>query len=359
MTAHIAAVSTALPPAVEQTTLWEQHFRHVPHNSRLAGRIFNGAGVRQRHTVANPLEVDVSSYSTGERMRLYNEHARPLGHEAVTNALAAANLTAADVGQLTVVSCTGYTAPGLDVQLAASLDLAPDAQRLMIGHMGCYAALPGLATVTDFVALHRRPAVLLCLELTSLHVQPSTSDIQDVVSHALFGDAATALVVRPGAGPLEFLGTRAVTDASAADHLTWTVTDRGFRMTLSPRVPDVLGKHVRHAVETLLADHGLTVPDVRGWAVHPGGPRILDTVGQELGLPSDAMEPSRHVLRENGNCSSPTVLMVLDELLRGSALRQGDPVVAMAFGPGLTLYVTLLRATGQAADAPSELDASG
>ncbi|SES21781.1 Predicted naringenin-chalcone synthase [Lentzea xinjiangensis] len=344
MTARIAAIGTALPPVVEQSALWDGHFRDRLHGSRVAGRIFAGAGVERRHAVVSPLDHDVSSCTTGERMRMYDEHALPLGHEAVTKALASAGLGPADVGQLTVVSCTGYTAPGLDVQLASSLELAPDAQRLLIGHMGCYAALPALSTVADFVTVHRKPAVLLCLELPSLHVQPSTPDAEQVVSHALFSDAATALVVLPDRGGLEVVATGAVTDPSAADLMTWLVTDHGFRMTLSSRVPDVLGKHVRDAVERLLADHGLTVPEVCGWAVHPGGPRIVDTVGHELGLPAEALEASRHVLREHGNCSSPTVLMVLDELLDRVALRPGDPVVAMAFGPGLTLYITLLRA---------------
>ncbi len=344
MSAHIAAIGTALPPVLEQDVVWERHFSPLLDGSRAAARIFAAVGVDRRHAVVSPLDLDVSSWTTGERMRLYDETAQPLGHRSVTAALQAADLDPADVGQLTVVSCTGYTAPGLDVQLAKSLDLPADAQRLLVGHMGCYAALPALSTVADFVTVHRRPAVLLCLELTSLHVQPSTRDMQQIVTHALFGDAATALVVRPGEGRLEVVATGAVTDPTAADHMTWTVTDHGFRMTLSPQVPDVLGKHVRDAVERLLADHGLTVPEVRGWAVHPGGPRILETVEHELGLPPDALESSRHVLREHGNCSSPTVLMVLDELLRGTALRPGDPVVAMAFGPGLTLYITLLRA---------------
>lgn len=344
MTAHIAAIGTALPPAIEQSTMWDNHFRALLHESKAAERIFSAAGVLRRHAVVSPLDRDVSECTTSERMRLFNEFARPLGHEAVTAALASAGLEAADIGQLTVVSCTGYTAPGLDVQLTASLELADDAQRLVVGHMGCYAALPAMATVADYVNAHRRPAVLLCLELTSLHVQPSTMDVSQIVSHALFGDAATALVVGPDDGRLEIVATSAITDPATADHMTWTVTDHGFRMTLSPQVPEVLGKHVRHAAERLLTDHGLTVPEVRGWAVHPGGPRILDTVEHELGLPPDALEPSRHVLREHGNCSSATVLMVLDELLRSVALRPGDPVVAMAFGPGLTLYITLLRA---------------
>lgn len=344
MTAHVAGFGTALPPVIEQSTLWDNHFRFLLDGSRAAERIFAGAGVRRRHAVVSPLDRDVSECTTGERMRLYNESALPLGHKAVEAALSSAGLEPADVGQLTVVSCTGYTAPGLDVQLAASLDLASDAQRLLVGHMGCYAALPALATVTDFVTAHRRPSVLLCLELTSLHVQPSTTDVGQIVSHALFGDAATALVVQPDTGSLEVVATSAVTDPTTADHMTWTVTDHGFRMTLSPLVPEVLGKHVRHAVERLLAVHGLTVPLVRGWAVHPGGPRILDTVSFELGLPAEALEPSRRVLRECGNCSSATVLMVLESLVQSAVLRPGDPVVAMAFGPGLTLYVTLFRA---------------
>ena len=134
-------------------------------------------------------------------------------------------------------------------------------------------------------------AVLLCLELTSLHVQPSTMDVEQIVSHALFGDAATAVVVTPERGRLEVVATGAVTDPSTADHMTWTVTDHGFRMTLSRHVPDVLGKHARDAVEGLLAGHGLTVPEVRAWAVHPGGPRILDTVQHELGRVRRDAEP--------------------------------------------------------------------
>lgn len=344
MTASIAAIGTALPPAFAQSSLWDHHFSALLNGSRAAGRIFSSAGVQRRHAVVNPLQLDLSECTTGERMRLYNAYARPLGHKAVMAALDSASLDPTDIGHLTVASCTGYTAPGLDVQLAASLGLAPSAQRLMVGHMGCYAALPAMATVADFVTVHQQPAVLLCLELTSLHVQPSTMDMEQIVSHALFGDAATAVVVTPEQGRLEVVATSAVTDTSTADHMTWTVTDHGFRMTLSRHVPDVLGKHVRDAVEGLLAGHGLTVPEVRGWAVHPGGPRILDTVQHELGLPPSALQPSQNVLRDNGNCSSATVLMVLDELLRSAALRPGDPVVAMAFGPGLTLYVTLLRA---------------
>lgn len=347
VTAHVAGVGAALPRAFDQRAVWDGYFRAHFGGSRAAERIFRSAGVERRHGVVSPLDEDLSGASTGARMLRYEQHAPGLGHAAVVAAVEDAGLTPADIGQLTVASCTGYTAPGLDVRLAASLDLPADARRLLVGHTGCHAALPALAATADYVTAHRRPAVLLCVELTSLHVQPPTRDVQQIVSHALFSDAAAAVVLSPGgtAGGLELLGTTALTDSTTQDHMTWRITDHGFRMELSPHVPEVLGKHVRGAVEDLLGGHGLGPADVRGWAVHPGGPRILDVVARELDLPAGAMAHSRRVLREHGNCSSATVLLVLGDLLARGGLRPGDPVVAMAFGPGLTLCAALLRAT--------------
>jgi predicted naringenin-chalcone synthase len=106
----------------------------------------------------------------------------------------------------------------------------------------------------------------------------------------------------------------------------------------------VLGRHVRPVVDELLAAHGASIDDVAAWAVHPGGPRILDVVADRLDLPAGALDESRHVLVEHGNCSSATVLLVLDEVRRRRTLDPGALVVALAFGPGLTLYATLLRA---------------
>jgi len=139
-----------------------------------------------------------------------------------------------------------------------------------------------------------------------------------------------------------------VTDRDHVEDMTWTVTDRGFRMTLSARVPEVLGRHVAAFVDRLLGRSGLCRDDVTGWAVHPGGPRILDVCGAALGLAPDRLDASRSVLADYGNCSSGTVLLVVDRLLRGCGpdsrgLEDGAYVVALAFGPGLTLYGALLR----------------
>jgi predicted naringenin-chalcone synthase len=104
------------------------------------------------------------------------------------------------------------------------------------------------------------------------------------------------------------------TDAATSDHMTWDVTDLGFKMGLSPAVPDVLARHAKPVVEQLLERHGLTVADVHGWAVHPGGRKIVEVVGEVLELPERLLAPSYDVLRDVGNCSSATVLLVLERL---------------------------------------------
>jgi predicted naringenin-chalcone synthase len=332
-TAIIAGLGTALPPSAAQEDLWTGFFaqRFADDRRGLAERIFANSGVRTRQTE--------------RRMRRYQIEAIPLGKEAVGRALTDAGLAADEIGLFAVCSCTGYATPGLDILLARDLGMSPSVRRLFVGHMGCYAALPSLGAAADFVVAHGEPALLLCTELTSLHLQPTGGrmDIQQIVSHALFSDAAAAVVLMPGDTRRGYAVTdiAAVTDATTADHMTWDVTDLGFRMGLSPRVPKVLSVHVRGLVEELLGRHGLTIGDVDGWAIHPGGPKILDVVQEKLGLDDAAIGASREVLAAYGNCSSPTVLLVLDALRQ----RPAPPrrVVMLAFGPGLTLYGSLLE----------------
>ncbi|OKI52949.1 type III polyketide synthase [Micromonospora sp. CB01531] len=344
----IAGVGTALPPATTQDELWDGFFaKHFSGTTyALAERIFANSGVSRRQAAVNPLLEDVSEWPTERRMRRYQVEALPLGKEAVGRALTAAGLDAGDVGLFVVCSCTGYATPGLDILLARDLGMAPDTQRMFVGHMGCYAALPGLGAASDFVSARGRPALLLCAELTSLHIQPAgvRVDTQQIVSHALFSDAAVAAVLVPGGRGYALREVTSVTDTSTADHMTWDVTDTGFRMGLSPKVPQVLSRHVRGLVDELLARHGRTVSEVDGWAVHPGGPRILNVVDGELALPPDALAASRATLDEHGNCSSPTVLLILDRLRR--AQTPPERIVMLAFGPGLTLYAALLDRTG-------------
>jgi predicted naringenin-chalcone synthase len=336
----VAGIGVAHPPAVRQDELWSGFFAgHYAGVARgLAKRVFDNSGVRTRHAAVNPLVENPSRWSTSARMERYLAEALPLGKDALSAALGRTEVAASDLGLLVVCSCTGYVTPGLDILLARDLGLPADARRVFIGHMGCYAALPGLAVAADYVAQHGRPAALLCVELASLHMQPPTTDPQQVVAHALFSDAAAAVVVTPGgsgSGP-RVAEVASLTDTTTADHMTWHVTDLGFRMGLSAHVPDVLARHVTPLITDLLSRNGLTIGDVAGWAVHPGGPRIVEVVGEQLGLSVAQLAPSRDCLALHGNCSSPTVLMIVEQIL------SPGPVVFMAFGPGLTLYAGLL-----------------
>lgn len=249
--ATVAGVGTALPPAVVQGELWDGYFaRHYPAERRaLVKRIFENSGVRTRQAAVSPMLEDVSDWSTERRMRRYQVEAVPLGKEAVGRALTDAGISADELGLFAVCSCTGYATPGLDILLARDLGMSPSVRRLFVGHMGCYAALPGLGSVADYVVAQGRPALLLCAELTSLHLQPAAArlDMQQIVSHALFADAAAAVVVTPGSGGYAVREVAAITDTTTADHMTWEVTDLGFRMGLSPRVPAVLKVQIGRA----------------------------------------------------------------------------------------------------------------
>src|SRR5262245_23882363 len=178
--AVIAGIGVAHPPPVSQDELWRGFFsEHYAGVARgLAKRVFDHAGVVTRHAAANPLVEDVSRWSTGQRMIRYLAEALPLGKDAISVALGQAGVAARDCGLMVACSCTGYVTPGLDILLARDLGLPADAQRVFVGHMGCYAAVPSLGIAADYVRSHGRPAVVLCVELTSLHLQPATVDPQ-------------------------------------------------------------------------------------------------------------------------------------------------------------------------------------
>ncbi len=342
--ASVAGLGTAVPEAKRsQAELWDAFFSEHYEGNAVAEKLWQRSGIETRHAVADPLTDDVRALGTEARMRRFMEAAMPLGRKAIERSLDDAGLTPADVGLLTVVSCTGYATPGLDILLARDLGMSDAVQRLHVGHMGCYAAVPGLATVSDATVARGKVAVMLCMELTSLHVQPPDMEVEQMVAHALFSDAAAATVVVPDAAGLEVVDVVARTDADNAALMTWDVTDQGFRMGLSPLIPDVLERHVEGVMDELLSRHGVAVGDVAGWAVHPGGPRILDVISERLGLADDALDEARSTLRDYGNCSSATVVLVLQRILAEREIADGQHVVFMAFGPGLTLYAALLR----------------
>jgi predicted naringenin-chalcone synthase len=348
-TARITHIGAAAPVSmISQEELLAYCRRDDARLSRpdVSETIMRKAGVGRRHMAVNPLNETISDWSTGMRLRRHRAEAAPLAHAAVKETLAQTDLGPADFGLITAVTSTGYHNPGLDVELIQDLSMAPNVQRLLIGHMGCFAAVPGLAACMSFVKAHARPALMVNVELSSLHMPPPPWDVEQAVAASLFGDAATAVVLepgRPGMVGMDIVDIEAAVEPAHIDDMTLEIGDHGFRMTLSPQVPGVLKKIVPSHVGNLLARNDVNLGDVAWWAVHPGGPKILDAVEESLALDPSALAASRAVLRDFGNCASATLPLVIKELMATAPLRPGEYGVAMAFGPGLTSYAALLR----------------
>jgi predicted naringenin-chalcone synthase len=340
--AVLRSLASAVPTEVRQDDLWDGFFAEHFRDSAAAERIWRRSGVETRHGVVIPWKEDVRDWGTETRMTRFIEEARLLGADAVQAALVRAGIEPGDVDAFTVVSCTGYASPGLDVLLAADLGMPADVRRLHVGHMGCYAGLPALATLADAATTRGSTGVLLCAELASMHIQPPAREVDQIVAHALFSDAVAAVTVGPDGPGLEVVDVISRTAPESAHLMTWDLTDHGFRMGLSPRVARVLGPLAAVGIEELLSHNGVSKKDVAGWAIHPGGPRIVEGIAASLALSDSQVDVSRSVLRDFGNCSSPTVFLVLERLVSGAPLSDGDPVVAVAFGPGLTVAAALL-----------------
>lgn len=278
--------------------------------------------------------------TTQERMLAYADDAGPLALRAAAKAMAEAAFAPDTITHLVTVSCTGFAAPGVDLALIAGLGLNPTVQRTHIGFMGCHGALNGLRVANGFASSDSAARVLLCaVELCSLHYYYGSA-ADKLVANAIFADGAAAVVgmAAPADWSLTVSGSYLIPDS--ADDMRWTVGNHGFEMTLSRRVPGLIARHLRPWLQSWLGDNGLSLDSIGSWAIHPGGPRIVEAVEESLALPHGALAASRAVFAEYGNMSSPTVLFVLDQLRRQCASR---PCVALGFGPGLVAEAALFR----------------
>ncbi len=319
--------------------------------------LYRMSGVKRRHSVLltgpagsdmrqttfpPPTHPDDGGPSLGMRMGLYEAHAGPLAVRAAGEALEDSGVAAEDITHLVTVSCSGFAAPGADVAIIKQLNLAPTVQRTHVGFMGCHGALNGLRVARGFVDSDPDARVLLCaVELCSIHYHYGWHP-ERIVANALFADGAAALVGRAadastdGAWRLVRSGSVLIPDSE--DAMEWRIGDHGFVMGLSARVPELIASHLRGWMERWLAENGLKLDDVKSWAVHPGGPRILTSVAKALDLPNGSLDVSKETLRDYGNMSSPTVLFILRRLRRENAPR---PCVALGFGPGLVAEAAL------------------
>ena len=367
MSLAILGIGTALPPfsMTQEQAAELARLVNMPADSQAAvlRALYRRAGVKMRYTavphetvlewnraaaelVASPggvtEHVVTRGATTFERMQIYAREAPKLAVLAAREALQRAEVSTADVTHLVTVSCTGFDAPGVDIQLIQQLGLRPTVQRTNVGFMGCHGALNGLR-VARGLAQADAPAVVLvsATELCSLHYflpwQPNR-----FVGNAIFGDGSAALIGATSSPDAEWhvAANGACLIPDSTDAMSWTVGDYGFEMELSPRIPDLIREHLRPWLEQWLSENGVSFGDVGSWGIHPGGPRILRAVEEGLGIDPQATAISREVLAECGNMSSPTVLFILDRLRRADAPR---PCVLLGFGPGLAAEATLLR----------------
>jgi predicted naringenin-chalcone synthase len=331
--------------------------------ARLLPVLYRRSGVEQRGSVLTdgqaraffPPARDPGDRGPGTAVRLvrYAREAAPMAARAALAALDEAGASPRQVSHLVTASCTGFDAPGIDAQLIHRLGLSPEIGRIHVGFMGCHGAINALRVARALASEDPASVVLVCaVEVCSVHYHYG-GDAEKLVANALFADGAAAAVVRGAAQAgdgaqrqdhavcqLRAFGSCLLPES--ADAMTWRIGDHGFEMTLSPRVPDLVRSRLGPWISRWLNRHGMAIGDIRSWAVHPGGPRILTSAAEGLGLDERAMGASRRVLARHGNMSSPTVLFIVEEFRRAGDGEALWPCVMLGFGPGLVIEAALL-----------------
>jgi alkylresorcinol/alkylpyrone synthase len=347
---RIAAVGSALPPHYyDQDTLLEAFKRHWAerhYNLDRLEALHRNVLVGGRH-LALPIEEYERLERWGQANDAWISVAQEVGERAIRDALQKAKLDTDDVDTLITVTVTGVATPSLDARLMNRLGLPSRVKRVPIFGLGCVAGTAGIARAADYVrAFPDQVAVLLSVELCSLTLQRQDLSIPNLIASGLFGDGAAAAVVvgsgRPNSGP-EILDSRSVFYPDSEGVMGWEISEEGFRIVLSADVPEMVRRHLRHDVDAFLAQHDLCRDDVSVWVSHPGGPRVLEAMQETLELPSEALESAWRSLREVGNLSSTSVLLVLQDTMEQKAPGPGAYGMMLAMGPGFCSELVLLR----------------
>jgi predicted naringenin-chalcone synthase len=285
-----------------------------------------------------PNDVNDRGPGTAQRMDTYHLYAINLATASSRKAIIDAGIDASEITHLITASCTGFFAPGVDVQLLDSLGLNRDIYRTHIGFMGCHSAMNALRIASSFCKSDPAAKVLLCAtEICSIHFQYG-SQRNDLIANSLFSDGSAAIILSNQLGKLEYSGSKSYVIPQSEDAITWRIGDHGFAMSLSSNANVLIQEYLPEFIKSWLQKYSLCLNDINGWAIHPGGPRILNAVQDCLKLSSESLETSRKILEDHGNMSSPTALFILERLLQMNVAR---PYVMLGFGPGLTIEAAL------------------
>ncbi len=323
---------------------------------RLLHYIYGRSGINTRYSVVDDFNKEGSfelffngqgdSPGTKSRNDIYIKKGRQLFVDVARQLLDTSEFDAKEITHLITVSCTGFFAPGPDYDIIKNLGLKNSIERYHLGFMGCYAVIPALKMARQICNANEHANVLVVsVELCTLHFQ-SKPILDDMISASVFSDGGAGALVsnkKPDKKSYYELGNfaSAITKNGKED-MAWSVGDTGFNMVLSSYVPEILSEGLDDYLSPILEKFHLKFEEIDRWGIHPGGRAILDKVEQNLSLKSIDLAASRSVLANFGNMSSATILFVLNNILQSKSAKEIENVMAMAFGPGLTIESALL-----------------
>jgi 1,3,6,8-tetrahydroxynaphthalene synthase len=315
---------------------------HADHPQlELALRLIGNTGVEKRHLV-RPVEEILEHPGFEQRNKIYEHEAKQRVPAVIAQALANAELQAADVDMIIFVSCTGFMMPSLTAWSINNLGFRKDTRQLPIAQLGCAAGGAAINRAHDFCSAYRQANVLIvACEFCSLCYQPTDVLVGNLLSNGLFGDAVAAAVVRGEGGR----GMQLVRNASylMPDTERWISFDvkaTGFHFLLDKRVPGTM-EGLAPALTGLANKRGWDASELDFYIVHAGGPRILDDLALHLQVDVERFADSRATLTEYGNIASAVVLETLRRTFEHGQPPDGSRGLIAGFGPGITAEVAL------------------
>ena len=276
---------------------------------------------------------------TSSRMDVFKRTAPILAIEAIKNCLAKSDVEAGQITHLVLISCTGMYAPGVEMDIINNLGLPNTVERYAIHFMGCYAAFNGIKLADRICKSDQSANVLVVgVELCTIHFQKEYNE-DNILANALFGDGAAAVLIQAGDGGMQIEKYQSNIISDGAGDMAWSIGNFGFQMKLSKYVPSLLEKGIKRFAEGL--EQKFSLSEINHFAIHPGGKQILSKIEAAFGINERQNSHAHEVLKNFGNMSSVTILYVLESVLNDSSIK--GKVLAMGFGPGLTLESLLIE----------------
>lgn len=280
------------------------------------------------------------------RMEWYNKTAPQLSVNAVEKCIAQ-KINKEEITHLITVSCTGMSAPGLDLQIMEIMNLPKNIFRTSVNFMGCYAAIHAMKLADSFCKNDiNAKVVIVCTELCTLHFQKETT-VDNIASGLLFGDGSAALLITNDQNNLNGINIKSFYSEvgfNGKEHMSWQLSSSGFLMQLSGYVPELIEQDFNHLLKNALQNANMNEEEITHWCIHPGGKRILSAIEKSTSILNKDLKDSYQVLKDYGNMSSPTILFVLKEIMESLEKKKEKKtnIFGAAFGPGLTMETFIL-----------------